>query len=68
MEENSKVNPWKIYPGALIGWMVDGFDLSMMFLLIPILAPQFFPKESPIAIIGTWSIYTMTLVFRPLGG
>ncbi len=63
-----KINPWDVYPGAFIGWMVDGFDLSMMFLLIPVLASQFFPKGSAIAIIGVWSIYTITLVFRPLGG
>lgn len=66
--DQKKINPWNVYPGAFIGWMVDGFDLSMMFLLIPILAPQFFPKSSAIAIIGVWSIYTITLVFRPLGG
>jgi MFS family permease len=66
--EQKKINPWKVFPGAFVGWMVDGFDLSMMFLLIPILAPQFFPKNSTIAIIGIWSIYTITLVFRPLGG
>jgi MFS family permease len=66
--DQKKINPWSVYPGAFIGWMVDGFDLSMMFLLIPILAPQFFPKSSAIAIIGVWSIYTITLVCRPLGG
>lgn len=64
-----KLMPWKIYPGALIGWVMDAFDLSMMFLLVPVLAAAFFPSNYGIlAIIGTWSIYTTTFIFRPVGG
>lgn len=60
--------PWSIYPGALIGWIMDSFDLSMMFLLVPVLAEIFFPANYGLALIGTWSIYTTTFIFRPVGG
>jgi MFS family permease len=57
-----------IYPGALSGWIMDSFDLSMMFLLVPTLAEVFFPSNYGLALIGVWSIYTTTFVFRPVGG
>ncbi|MCL4387577.1 MFS transporter [Candidatus Marsarchaeota archaeon] len=63
-----RISPWSIYPGALIGWVMDAFDLSMMFLLVPVLAGIFFPSNYGLAIIGTWSIYTTTFIFRPVGG
>ena len=44
-----------IYPGALAGWVMDSFDLSMMFLLVPTLAEVFFPSNYGLALIGTWS-------------
>lgn len=61
-------NLQKIYPGALLGWVMDAFDLSMMFLLVPTIADLFFPPHTPYAIAGTLSIYFISLVFRPLGG
>ena len=63
-----RISPWSIYPGALMGWVMDAFDLSMMFLLVPVLAGIFFPSNYGLAIIGTWSIYTTTFIFRPVGG
>ena len=60
--------PWSIYPGAMIGWVMDSFDLSMMFLMIPVLAALFFPSNFGLAVVGTWSIYTTTFIFRPVGG
>ncbi len=73
METVSKTNeaqlkPMSVYPGALVGWIMDSFDLSMMFLLVPVLADIFFPANYGLAIIGTWSIYTTTFIFRPVGG
>jgi MFS family permease len=58
----------RIYVGSLIGWVMDAFDLSMMFLLVPVMADVFFPAKYGLAIVGTWSIYTTTFVFRPIGG
>ncbi len=63
-----KNRPWSVYPGAMAGWVMDSFDLSMMFLLVPVLADLFFPKNFGLAIVGTWSIYTTTFIFRPVGG
>ncbi|MEM0154382.1 MAG: MFS transporter [Methanothrix sp.] len=63
-----KPKPFQVYPGALAGWILDAFDLSMMFLLVPVLADIFFPANFGLAIIGTWSIYTTTFIFRPVGG
>ncbi len=63
-----KNRPWSVYPGAMVGWVMDSFDLSMMFLLVPVLADIFFPSNYGLAIVGAWSIYTTTFVFRPVGG
>ena len=57
-----------VFLGALAGWTMDAFDLSAMFLLVPVLAAIFFPSGSSYAIIGALSIYFISLVFRPLGG
>ncbi len=64
----ARINPWSVYPGAIAGWVMDAFNLSMMFLLVPVIAEQFFPANYGLAIIGTWSIYTTTFIFRPVGG
>ena len=58
----------RVYLGSLAGWIMDAFDLSMMFLLVPVMADVFFPAKYGLAIVGTWSIYTTTFVFRPIGG
>ncbi len=73
MQSNINANahparPMSVYPGALVGWIMDSFDLSMMFLLVPVLSEIFFPQNYGLAIIGTWSIYTTTFIFRPVGG
>lgn len=60
---------WSVFWGAMIGWILDSFDLSMLFLLIPYLSILFFPEgEGAIAFIGALSIYLVALIFRPLGG
>ncbi len=58
----------RVFVGSLAGWVMDAFDLSMMFLLVPVMADVFFPAKYGLAIVGTWSIYTTTFVFRPIGG
>lgn len=58
----------RIYIGSLAGWVMDAFDLSMMFLLVPAMADAFFPAKYGLALVGTWSIYTTTFIFRPIGG
>ncbi|WP_291490726.1 MFS transporter [Desulfurella sp.] len=66
--ESEKVGIKTIYFGALAGWILDSFNIGAMFLLIPILASQFFSINSTFAIVGAWSIATTTFVFRPIGG
>ncbi|MGC8597265.1 MAG: MFS transporter [Thermocladium sp.] len=58
----------RVYVGSLAGWVMDAFDLSMMFLLVPAMADAFFPAKYGLALVGTWSIYTTTFIFRPIGG
>lgn len=60
---------WYIFSGAMSGWILDSFDLSIMFLLIVPLSELFFPKgDSTLALVETLSVYFVALVFRPLGG
>ncbi len=60
---------WSIFKGAFAGWFLDSFDLSMMFLLVPTIAVIFFPAgDLTFALIGAFSIYFISLLFRPLGG
>lgn len=60
---------WSVFRGAFAGWFLDSFDLSMMFLLVPTIAAIFFPSGNlTFALIGAFSIYFISLVFRPLGG
>jgi MFS family permease len=47
---------------------MDSYDLSMMFLLVPVLADIFFPASAGYALAGTLSVYFISLVFRPVGG
>lgn len=66
---NVSASIWATALGAWLGWVMDSYDLSMMFLLIVPMSLLFFPKEAAyFAIIGTLSVYFLTLVFRPLGG
>ena len=58
-----------IFAGGLSGWILDSYDLSAMFLLVPVIATLFFPAGDLIlAIIGAFAIYFISLVFRPVGG
>lgn len=58
-----------IFAGGLAGWVLDAYDLSAMFLLVPVIAVLFFPSGNLIlAIIGAFAIYFISLVFRPVGG
>ena len=58
-----------IFAGGLSGWILDSYDLSAMFLLVPVIATLFFPAGDLIlAIMGAFAIYFISLVFRPVGG
>ena len=58
-----------IFAGSWAGWIMDSYDLSMMFLLIVPMSQVFFPSsQGQLAIIQTLSTYFITLIFRPVGG
>ena len=56
-----------IFAGGLSGWILDSYDLSAMFLLVPVIATLFFPAGDLIlAIIGAFAIYFISLVKESL--
>ncbi len=58
-----------IFAGGISGWVLDSYDLSAMFLLVPVIATLFFPSgDLLLAIVGAFTIYFISLVFRPVGG
>jgi len=58
-----------IFAGSWAGWIMDSYDLSMMFLLIVPMSQVFFPSgQGQLAIIQTLSTYLITFLFRPVGG
>jgi MFS transporter, MHS family, proline/betaine transporter len=52
-----------------IGTMIEGYDLLLYGYLAGILAEQFFPTGDPTAaLLGTFAIFAVGFVVRPLGG
>jgi MFS family permease len=55
--------------GSWLGWSLDGYDLVLMLLVIPIISDLFFPLANPMfALIATFAAYVVTLIMRPFGG
>ncbi len=55
--------------GSWLGWSLDGYDLVLMLLVIPLISELFFPLANPIfAILATFAAYVVTLIMRPFGG
>lgn len=58
----------KIVLGSFLGWSLDGYDIVLMLLVVPLISQLFFPSDDPIfGIIATFASYTVTLIMRPLG-
>jgi MFS family permease len=58
----------KIAIGSFLGWSLDGYDIVLMLLVVPIISQLFFPSNDPVfSIIATFASYTVTLIMRPLG-
>ena len=52
-----------------MGWSLDGYDLVLMLLVIPLISTLFFPAEDPtFSILATFAAYIITLIMRPFGG
>jgi MFS family permease len=55
--------------GSWLGWSLDGYDLVLMLLVIPIISKLFFPLEDPtFSLLATFAAYIITLIMRPFGG
>ena len=55
--------------GSWLGWSLDGYDLVLMLLVIPLISELFFPLADPMfAILATFAAYVVTLIMRPFGG
>ncbi|NDB31962.1 MAG: MFS transporter [Nitrososphaeria archaeon] len=55
--------------GSWLGWSLDGYDLVMMLLVIPLISSLFFQVGNPtLALLSTFGAYIVTLVMRPIGG
>jgi MFS family permease len=55
--------------GSWLGWSLDGYDLVLMLLVIPLISELFFPLANPtFAILATFAAYVVTLIMRPFGG
>lgn len=54
--------------GSFLGWSLDGYDIVLMLLVVPLISQLFFPSDDPIfSIVATFASYTVTLIMRPLG-
>ncbi|MDH3656797.1 MAG: MFS transporter [Nitrosopumilus sp.] len=55
--------------GSWLGWSLDGYDLVLMLLVIPLISILFFPAEDPtFSLLATFTAYIITLIMRPFGG
>jgi MFS family permease len=55
--------------GSWLGWSLDGYDLVLMLLVIPVISDLFFPLANPtFALLATFAAYVVTLIMRPFGG
>lgn len=55
--------------GSWLGWSLDGYDLVLMLLVIPLISELFFPQSDPtLALLATFAAYVVTLIMRPFGG
>jgi MHS family proline/betaine transporter-like MFS transporter len=55
--------------GSWLGWSLDGYDLVLMLLVIPLISDLFFPLANPTyALLATFAAYVVTLIMRPFGG
>ncbi len=55
--------------GSWLGWSLDGYDLVLMLLVIPLISILFFPAEDPtFSLLATFAAYIITLIMRPFGG
>ncbi|MDE1842636.1 MAG: MFS transporter [Thaumarchaeota archaeon] len=58
-----------IFLGSFLGWSLDGYDLVLMLLVIPLISNLFFPSGNTMfSLLATFAAYVVTLIMRPVGG
>jgi MFS family permease len=55
--------------GSFLGWALDGYDLVLMLLVIPLISKLFFPTgNATLSLLAAFAAYVVTLIMRPVGG
>ncbi len=68
MTISSSKSRWLPSCAALLGHLLEHYDIALYGLLAPFLAPLFFPSVDPVAsLIYAYAIMPLGLFFRPLG-
>ncbi|MEH0060026.1 MFS transporter, partial [Auritidibacter ignavus] len=53
---------------STLGWAMDLHDLMLLLYITPVIAPLFFPAESPtLELAGAYAAFAVSLVMRPIG-
>ncbi|MGD9591806.1 MAG: MFS transporter [Candidatus Berkiella sp.] len=65
--EASDKSKYKRCFAALSGNFIEWFDFALYLFLAPIIANQFFPESSNLALLGTFTVHAISFFFRPLG-
>ncbi|MGB9124598.1 MAG: hypothetical protein WCC55_03510 [Nitrosotalea sp.] len=53
--------------GSFLGWALDGYDLVLMLLVIPLISTLFFPTGNPtLSLLAAFAAYVVTLIMRPV--
>jgi MFS transporter, MHS family, proline/betaine transporter len=65
----SSVTPRRRLVGGFVGTFVEWYDFLVYGLSAPVLAALFFPQTNPAAaLLGTFAVYAVSFLVRPLGG
>jgi MHS family proline/betaine transporter-like MFS transporter len=65
----SAVTPRRRLIGGFVGMFVEWYDFLLYGLSAPVLAGRFFPTSHPTAaLLGTFAVYAISFLVRPLGG
>ena len=53
--------------GSWLGWSLDGYDLVLMLLVIPLISKLFFPSgDTTIGLIATFAAYVINVVYKKI--
>jgi len=64
---NKSTPTFKSSIAAISGNLIEWYDFALYLFLAPIIAQQFFPTGSKLALLGTFTVHAVSFFFRPLG-